>query len=117
MTGGLVELPRSDWPPTARLADRLPQTKKKPQDDDILFSCRMVSRIGLVSPKGKLTWSLGNLAPGASRTVQISLQIGSSGGRLTNLAQAAAANARSVRATVRTLVKALPAKALPKVTG
>lgn len=40
LTGHLVELPRSDWPPTGRLADRLPQTKNRPQDDDILFSCR-----------------------------------------------------------------------------
>ena len=95
-----------------RLSDILPK--------GTTIAPRQLSKLRAASvsiSKGKLTWSLGNLAPGASRTVQISLQLGSSGGRLTNLAQAAAANARSVRATVRTLVKALPAKALPKVTG
>lgn len=38
--GRLVELPRADWPPTARAADHLPQMKVKPSDDDILFACR-----------------------------------------------------------------------------
>lgn len=50
MTGHLVELPPSDWPPTGRLSDRLPQTKHKPQDADILFACRR--RMGLSNLEG-----------------------------------------------------------------
>src|SRR5262245_19316852 len=87
-----------------RLSDILPKGTS--------VGARQLSKLRATSVRisqGSVTWSLGNLAPGATRTVTIALLVGSSGSRLTNVAQAAAVNARSARATAKTIVKALPA--------
>src|SRR5262245_22869099 len=86
-----------------RLSDILPKGTS--------VGARQLSKLRATSVRisqGSVTWSLGNLAPGATRTVTIALLVGSSGSRLTNVAQAAGVNARSVRATAKTIVKALP---------
>jgi hypothetical protein len=40
MCGNIAEVPKSDWPPTAKMRDRLPVIIWQLSDEDILFSCR-----------------------------------------------------------------------------
>lgn len=37
--GTISEIPRDDWPPTARRADRIPSTLNEHSDGDLLFAC------------------------------------------------------------------------------
>ena len=38
--GVVTEMPRDDWPPTARRSDRLPSQLAKEQEQDLLIACR-----------------------------------------------------------------------------
>jgi DNA-binding winged helix-turn-helix (wHTH) protein len=38
--GNIVELPKSDWPPTAKLADHVPSITRKISDHDVMFVCQ-----------------------------------------------------------------------------
>ncbi len=38
--GVVTEMPRADWPPTARRADHLPSQLSKEQEKDLLITCR-----------------------------------------------------------------------------
>lgn len=38
--GAIVEMPKADWPATARIGDRLPSVPRTPSNDDVKFSCR-----------------------------------------------------------------------------
>lgn len=40
--GTIAEVPKADWPATAKFADRLPVIARTPTDDDILFGLRKV---------------------------------------------------------------------------
>jgi Transcriptional regulatory protein, C terminal len=40
MAGVIVEMPKLDWPPTARMSDRLPTIPRTATDDDLQFTCR-----------------------------------------------------------------------------
>ncbi|HJZ61908.1 MAG TPA: hypothetical protein VKD47_07135, partial [Miltoncostaeaceae bacterium] len=68
--------------------------------------------------KGTAVVSLGNLAPGASKTIKIRVRIdrGVSGLR-TNVATASAANAATVRASARTVIAPVLQPVAPAVTG
>lgn len=43
--GHIVELPKSDWPPTSRLADHAPTITRKTSDEDIMFVCRKMFKL------------------------------------------------------------------------
>jgi hypothetical protein len=40
MAGSICEMPKPDWPPTARMSDRLPTIPRTATDDDLQFTCR-----------------------------------------------------------------------------
>lgn len=44
-TGRLVEMPRSDWPPHMRRADRMPSTGLDINDDQLLAHCRRLFKL------------------------------------------------------------------------
>jgi hypothetical protein len=43
--GTICEMPRADWPPTARLADRTPSTRRTVSDGDIRFAAQKLFRL------------------------------------------------------------------------
>lgn len=43
--GNIVELPRADWPPTAKLADRLPTLIGRHAETDVDFACRKLFKL------------------------------------------------------------------------
>jgi hypothetical protein len=69
---------------------------------------------------GSLTWRIGNLRAGASRTVRARLRIGGdTSGRRCDVGSASAGNADTVRATACTRIvrRSQPGAVLPAVTG
>jgi uncharacterized repeat protein (TIGR01451 family) len=67
---------------------------------------------------GVVTFQLGNLAPGASRTVTITLLADASvRGKRTNVATVSATGVRTVRATAATVFRTLARRVQPAVTG
>lgn len=45
-SGAIVEMPRADWPPTAKRADRLPTTfEKQISDEDLFEACKRVFKV------------------------------------------------------------------------
>ncbi len=67
---------------------------------------------------GVITFQLGNLAPGASRTVTVTLLADASvRGKRTNIATVSATGVRSVRATAATVFRTLARRVQPAVTG
>jgi uncharacterized repeat protein (TIGR01451 family) len=68
--------------------------------------------------KGRISWKVGTLAPGKSRTVGVKLRIDRSvGGRRCNQAVATAGNAKTVRDTQCTRIAAVAGAVEPGVTG
>lgn len=43
--GNIVELPRPDWPPTAKREDRVPTVHRKRTDADVDFACRRLFKL------------------------------------------------------------------------
>lgn len=43
--GHIVEIPKSDWPPTARLSDHLPTVQRKVSDADVEIACRKMFKL------------------------------------------------------------------------
>ena len=74
---------------------------------------------GAVLQKGKLMWSVGDLAPGAFKTVRVQVRIDrNAGGTRCNTANASAANATTVQAKACTKVRRIAgATRIPIVTG
>jgi uncharacterized repeat protein (TIGR01451 family) len=72
---------------------------------------------GVRVSNGTLSWRLGNLAPGARRSVTVQLWTTAGSGWRTNRASARATNARLVSAGARTLLLGIPAPVQPAVTG
>lgn len=67
---------------------------------------------------GRITWTIGRLAAGASRTVSVSLRIDRSiGGRRCNTATATASNAGTARDSACTRIRAVAGVVAPAVTG
>jgi uncharacterized repeat protein (TIGR01451 family) len=73
---------------------------------------------GVRLSNGNMSWSLGALAPGRSRTVSVVARVDASAkGSRCNTAVATASNAATVRGGACTLIAALPRKVTPAVTG
>lgn len=67
---------------------------------------------------GVVTWSLGNIAPGGSRSINVLVRVASDArGTLRNRATAQAANARAVQDVAVTVVAPRPQRRTPAVTG
>jgi hypothetical protein len=43
--GNIVEIPRADWPPTAKLSDRVPTVARRRSDADVDFACRKILKL------------------------------------------------------------------------
>jgi uncharacterized repeat protein (TIGR01451 family) len=87
---------------------------------DVLPSGYTLSRRvrGATFRSGTLTWNLGTLARGRSRTVALQVRIGRSvAGRRCNLALASARGVATVRDTACTRVAAVAGAVQPAVTG
>jgi uncharacterized repeat protein (TIGR01451 family) len=88
--------------------------------DRIPTSMTLVGRTpGVGVSKGHVVISVGDLAPGASKTLRLRFRIDlKASGLRTNVATASAANARSVRDTARTRIARIAARVIvPRVTG
>jgi uncharacterized repeat protein (TIGR01451 family) len=73
---------------------------------------------GATFARGTLSWRVGALAPGKSRTVKASFRINRSiGGRRCNVASASARGVAAVRATACTRIAAVAGAVEPAVTG
>lgn len=45
LRGEIVEIPKPDWPPTAKLADRLPALPASPSDADVEFAVQQIFKL------------------------------------------------------------------------
>jgi hypothetical protein len=79
----------------------------------------LVARTGGLSvSRGQVSWRVGNLRPGASRTVVLDLRMPSTAtGQRCNVAAARATNAAQVRDRACTRVTPIARRVVPAVTG